>query len=41
MRIMALIELIFTLPKNDRNLTFEKIGQVVCLPKENVEVLVI
>jgi hypothetical protein len=38
---MALIELIFTLPKNDRNLTFEKIGQVVCLPKENVEVLVI
>jgi len=26
MRIMALIELIFQLPKNDRNLTFDQIA---------------
>lgn len=38
---MALIELIFTLPKNDRNLSFDTVSQVTLLPKNDVEFLVI
>ena len=34
MRIMALIELIFTLPKNNRNLSFEKVSEIIALPKD-------
>lgn len=38
---MALIELIFTLPKHDRNLTFDLIAQTTCVPKNQVEFLII
>lgn len=41
MRIMALIELIFILPKNDRNLSFNRISQVTGQPLDQVEFLVI
>jgi 26S proteasome regulatory subunit N9 len=38
---MALLELIFTLPKNSRTVSFDKISMVTCLPKNQVELLVI
>ncbi len=38
---MSLIELIFTLPKNDRNLSFEQIGQITSLHTNYVEFLII
>jgi 26S proteasome regulatory subunit N9 len=41
MKIMSLIELIFTLPKNDRNLSFEQIGQITSLHTNYVEFLII
>jgi 26S proteasome regulatory subunit N9 len=39
-RIMALLELIFSLPKNDRNLSFGAISKVTGLSLEQVEPLV-
>jgi len=39
-RIMALLELIFQLPKNDRNLHFQAIAKVSGLPLEQIELLV-
>jgi 26S proteasome regulatory subunit N9 len=39
-RIMSLLELIFHLPKNDRNLPFQAIAKVTTLPLEHVELLV-
>ena len=40
-KIMALLELIFNRPKNDRNVTFETIAKVTGLPLHEVEPLVI
>ncbi len=39
-RIMALLELIFSLPKNDRNIAFSKISGVSGLDLDRVELLV-
>ena len=39
-RIMAFLELIFTLPKNDRNVSFSAIAKVTGLNLEQVEYLV-
>jgi len=39
-KIMALLELIFHLPKNDRNLQFQAVSKVTGLPQEHVEILV-
>jgi 26S proteasome regulatory subunit N9 len=39
-RIMALLELIFGLPKNDRNVTFNAISKITGLSHEQVEPLV-
>ena len=36
-RIMALLNLIFNLPKDERIIPFANISQVTCLPIENVE----
>ena len=35
--MMALLELIFNLPKNDRNIKFATIAEVTDLPLDNVE----
>ena len=35
--MMALLELIFNLPKNDRNIKFTTIAEVTDLPLDNVE----
>lgn len=39
-RIMAFLELIFSLPKNDRNVSFSAIAKVTGLNLEEVEYLV-
>ena len=39
-RIMSLLELIFQLPKNDRQLTFQVIAKFSGLTSERVELLV-
>ena len=40
-KIMALLELVFNRPKNDRNVTFETIAKVTGLQIKEVETLVI
>ncbi len=40
-KIMALLELIFNRPKNDRSVTFETIAKVTGLQVKDVETLVI
>jgi len=39
-KIMAFLELTFTLPKNDRNLTFHDVSKVSGIPLDQVELLV-
>lgn len=39
MKLMALLEMIFNLPKNDRNITFATISNTTQLAVENVEIL--